>query len=47
MLMDRINLCIYASLKTKRQKIVFCLDTHSTAQINLVHKYITSLNEVK
>ena len=36
----------YALFTTKRQK-VFCLDTHSTRQINLVHRYITSLNEVK
>ena len=30
---------IYASFTTKRRKVVFCLDSHSTGQINLVHKW--------
>ena len=28
-------------------KADLCLDTHSAGEINLVHKYIASLNEVK
>ena len=50
MFMDRINhysFLIYASFTTKRRKVVFCLDTHSTGLIKLVHKCIASLNEAK
>ena len=36
---------IYASFTSKRRKVVFRLDTHSTGQINLAHKCIASLNE--
>ena len=50
MFMDLINhysFLIYASFTTKRRKVVFCLDTHSTELIKLVHKCIASLNEAK
>ena len=48
--MDRIIIVafwIYASFTTKRRKVVFSLDTHSTGKFNLVQKYIAGLNEVK
>ena len=39
-----LNLCIIHNHATESS---FCLETHSTGQINLVHKYKASLNKVK